>query len=171
MDQTKNSEDAFKLGTWLGRQQALGLIAKRCTVAEIECLIETYEDKLYLALEPTWEEYCKNRLGISRRTAERLIRTYRRQGPRLAKLNCFVRIRPTEYEIYDAVLTDEGLLHGGEIIAIEPENTPRLAQAVEAIRQESASDSEPLDPAARSFTKAEKLLNAAVSEFARLQTM
>src|SRR3954454_11238731 len=134
MDQTKNSEDAFKLGTWLGRQQALGLIAGRCTVAEFECMVETYENKLYLALEPTWEEYCKNRLGISRRTAERMMRAYRQQGPKLAKLNCFIRIRPTEYQRFDAVLTEEGLLHGGEIIAIEPHNTPRLAQAVEAIR-------------------------------------
>jgi len=137
MSTTKDREDAIVAGSWLGRQQALGLIAGRCSVAEIECLIEVYENKLYLAVEETWEDYCKLRLGISRRTAERLMRTHRSQGPRLAKLNCFARIRPKEYQTFLGMLTNDGLNYNGEVIPLEPENAPRLLQAVEAIRAEA----------------------------------
>jgi len=170
MEETKNIEDVLTLGTWLGRKQALGMIAGRCTVAEIECLIHVYEHKLYLAVDPTWDDYCK-RLGVSRRTAERLIRQYQQQGPNLAKLNSFTRIKPSEYRLFAAAVTDEGLVHNGETIPLEPENGPKLTQAVEAIRLEAAPEPEPSDPAARAFGKAEKALKSVIVEFGRLQSM
>ncbi|SPE23904.1 hypothetical protein SBA3_1040024 [Candidatus Sulfopaludibacter sp. SbA3] len=171
MEQTAKIEDVLNLGTWLGRKQALGMIAARCTAAEIECLIEVYETKLYLAVDPTWEDYCRNRLGISRRSAERLIRNYRQHGPNLIKLNCFIRIRPAEYRMFAAVLTEAGLLHDGETIPLEPENAPRLARAVEAIRHESTAESEPPDSVVRAFAKAERSLQAALGDLSRLQAM
>ena len=171
MNPTSNPEEIYQLGTWVGRQQALGLVAGRCTVAEMECLIEVYEKKLYLALEPTWDGYCRMRLGMSRRTAERLMRTYREQGPRVAKLNCFVRIRAAEYQIFNQALTDEGLVYDGGIIALEPENAPRLAHAVDAIRENRAQESDPPDPAGRAFSRAEKSLKVALAEFSRLRAM
>jgi hypothetical protein len=135
-------------------------------------VIEVYDNKLYLAVEASWEDYCKNRLGISRRTAERLIRNYKQYGPNLARLNCFARIKPGEYRLFAAVLTDDGLLYNGETIPLEPENTPRLAQVVEAIREQSAGpEPEPLDPAARAFAKAEKSLQNALAEFSKIQAM
>lgn len=169
MEQPKTNEDVFKLGTWLGRQQALGLVAGRCTFAELECLAEVYENKLYLALEPTWEDYCRNRLSISRRTAERLLRTYRDQGPLLARLNCFNRIKPKEYVLFAALLSEDGLSYDGEIIGLEPQNAPGLAQAVQAIRERSAPA--PIDPQTRAFARAEKLVQAAVAQFTTLESM
>ena len=171
MDRTITTEDVLNLGTWLGRKQALGLIAGRCAAGEIECLIAVYENKMYLAVDATWEDYCKNRLGISRNTAERLMRNYQKLGPNLMKLGCFARIRPSEYRMFAGALTDDGLLYNGEPIPLEPENAPQLAQAVEAIRKESAPEPEPADPAARSFARAEKSLKSAVEELHRLQAM
>src|SRR5208283_5213924 len=113
MEQTKTTEDVFDLGTQLGRKQAFGLIASRCSAAEIECLIEARESKLYLTVESTWEAYCQNRVGISRSTAERLIRQYQQQGPNLARLNSFTRIKPAEYRLFAAAVTDEGLAYNG----------------------------------------------------------
>src|SRR5215468_6229039 len=104
MEETKDLESVLNLGTWLGRKQALGLIAGRCTVAEIECLAHVYENKLYLAIDPTWEDYCK-RLGLSRRTAERLVRQYKQQGPDVARLNAFTRIKPSEYRLFAAIVS------------------------------------------------------------------
>jgi hypothetical protein len=171
MDQSNTTHDAFRIGTWLGRKQAFGLVAGRCAVAEIECLLEVYESKMYQAVEPTFEAYCKNHLGISSRTAMRLMQQYQKQGPELAKLNSFTRIRPSEYRLFAASLSEEGLVHNGETIPLEPENRPQLAQAVDAIRRESAGDPEPLDPAAKAFAKAEKAMQSAVAEFTRLQDM
>lgn len=171
MEQTKTTEDVFDLGTQLGRKQAFGLIAKRCTAAEIECLIEARENKLYLAVEPTWEAYCHNRVGISRSTAERLIHQYKEQGPDLARLSSFTRIKPSEYRLFAAAVTGEGLLYNGEVIPIELENAPQLAQAVDAIRSEFAPEAVPADPAERAFAKAGKSLEAAIAEFSRLHTM
>lgn len=169
--QPMQNMDVFNLGTWLGRKQAFGLMAGRCTVAEIECLVEVYEGKLYLAIEPTFEAYCKNRLGISGRTANRLIHQYKQQGPELARLNSFTRIKPSEYRLFAAAVTEEGFFYNGETIPLEPENAPKLAQAVDAIRREAAPEPEPLDPAAQAFAKAEKSLHAALAEFTRLQAM
>lgn len=164
-------ERVFQLGTWLGRKQALGLIAGRCTAAEMECLIEVYENKLYLAVEDSWEHYCRRRLGISRRTAERLIRNYRQQGPLVAKLNCFTRVVPREYRLFAAILTEEGLLFEGEVIPLEPDHAPRLAEAVDAVRQQAAAEMPTPDPTARAFSRAKRCLEAAVEEFSRLYTM
>lgn len=171
MEQTKTTENVFDLGTRLGRKQAFGLIAKRCTAAEIECLIEVYEDKLYLAVEPTWEAYCQNRVGISRSTAERLMNQYKEQGPDLARLNSFTRIKPSEYRLFAEAVTGDGLVYNGEVIPMEIENASKLAQAVDAIRSEFAPEPVPADPAEQSFTKAEKALQTALAEFSRLNTM
>ena len=171
MEQTKTTEDVFDLGTRLGRKQAFGLIAKRCSAAEIECLIEARDSKLYLAVEPTWEAYCQNRAGISRSTAERLIRQYKEQGPNLARLNNFTRIKPAEYRLFAAAVTDDGLAYNGEIIPLELENAPQLARAVEAIRSASAPQPVPLDPAEQAFAKAGKALETAIAEFSRLHSM
>ena len=171
MDQTKNIDDVFTLGTWLGRKQALGLIAGRCTVAELECLIEVYEKKLYLSLEDSWEDYCRKRLGIGRRTADRLIRTYREQGPLLAKLNCFTRIQPREYRLFSAMLTEDGLVFDGDVIPLEPGNAPRLAEAVDAVRHEAAAAVPPPDPAMRALARAKRSLESALEQLSRLRSM
>ena len=159
------------LGARLGRKQAFGLVARRCSAAAIECLIEARENKLYLAVEPTWEAYCHNRAGIRRSTADRLIHQYQEQGPSLARLNSHARIRPSEYRLFAAALTDEGLAYNGEVIPLELEHAPQLARAVDAIRGASAAETPPPDPAEQSFAKAAKALETAFAEFSRLHTM
>lgn len=170
MERENNVEDVLTLGAWIGRNQAFSLMAGRCTVAEIECLVEVHDKKLYAAVAATWDAYCE-KLGIHRTTADRLMRRHKQQGPRIARLNCFARIKPAEYSLFAAVLTDEGLVYQGEVIPVEAENAPRLAQAVEAIRQEAKPEPVPVDRAAESFAKAERSLQTALAEFSRLQSM
>ena len=57
MDESSTDTCSFDLGTWLGRLQALRLIASRCSVADIECLAEIYKKKLYRALGMSWERF------------------------------------------------------------------------------------------------------------------
>jgi hypothetical protein len=170
MEPIKTNLGGFNLGTWLGRNQALGLMAGRCSAGFAECLIEIKDGKLYLATDDTWEAFCVNRLGMSRATADRIIRQYKQLGAGYAKLNSFVRIKPSEYRLIAAAVTEEGLLYNSETIPMEPGNTPQIARAVEALRGELTPEP-PADTPEQAFLKAEKAVQAALAEFSRLQTM
>src|ERR1017187_4311656 len=109
MEAIQTTVGGFDLGTWLGRNQAFTLMAGRCSAALAECLIEIKDSKRYLAVEDTWEGFCVNRLGISRATADRIIRQYKDPGAGYSKLNSFVKIKPAEYRLIAAAVTEDGL--------------------------------------------------------------
>ena len=62
-------------------------------------------------------------------------------------------------------------VRAGEVIALESENAPKLAEAVEALRRDSTPETVPADPAEQAFAKAEKAAKSAIAEFQRLQAM
>ena len=164
-------DEAFDVGTWVGRKQAFALVAGRCSAADAEILFEIREKKLFRAIEPTWEEFCLKRLGMTRSYVDRVIRQYNQLGPNFSKLTCFTRIKPAEYRLIAGAVTENGLAYGGEVIALESENAPKLAEAVEALRRDSTPETNPADPAEQAFAKAEKAMESAVTEFHRLQAM
>jgi len=168
MEPIKTNFGGLDLGTWLGRNQAFGVVAGRCSTAFAECLIEIKDRKL---TDDTWEGFCVNRIGISRATADRIIRQYKQLGAGYSKLNSYVKIKPAEYRLIAAAVTEDGLSYNGETIPIEPGNTPQLARAVEALRGESAPEPPPADLTEQAFAKAEKALQTVIAEFSRLQTM
>jgi hypothetical protein len=47
-------DEAFDVGTWVGRKQAFALAAGRCSAADAEILFEIREQKLFRTVEPTW---------------------------------------------------------------------------------------------------------------------
>src|SRR6266567_3652109 len=106
MNELTTDNPSFELGTWLGRMQAFRLIASRCSVADIECLSEIYEKKLYRTLDMTWERFCVECLGITRRWADSLIRRLTQLGPDFFKLNNFTRIKPADYLLISAAVTE-----------------------------------------------------------------
>jgi len=171
MDETQMDQPSFELGTWLGRRQAFSLIASRCSVADVECLAEIREKKLYRAWTPTWARFCTECLGITDRWADTLIGRLKSLGPEFFKLNNFTRIKPADYLRISGAVTGEGLAYDGKIIPLEPEHAVELAQAVEELRRESTPQAAPLDPCERALAKAEKSLRAALAEFDRLQSM
>ena len=67
-------ESAVDLGTWLGRRQAFAAVAGRCSAADAECLRTIREKKLYRACGLNWEEFCRQRAGISRSLADQMVR-------------------------------------------------------------------------------------------------
>jgi hypothetical protein len=164
-------DEAFDVGTWVGRKQAFALVAGRCSAADAEILFEIREKKLFRAVEPTWEEFCIKRLGMTRSYVDRVIRQYNELGPSFSKLACFTRIKPAEYRLIAGAVTDDGLAYGGEVIALESENAPKLAEAVEALRRDSTPETAPADPAEQAFAKAERAMKSAVTEFQRLEAM
>jgi len=162
---------SFDLGAWLGRRQAFCLIASRCSVADIECLAAIRDGKMYKTLGMTWRSFCTECLGITDRWADTLIGRLKSLGPDFFKLNNFTRIKPADYVRISGAVTTDGLSYAGEIIPFEPENAAELAEAVEALRAESASEPAPADTSDRAFAKAEKYLQATLAAFERLQAM
>ena len=165
-------DEAFDVGTWVGRRQAFALVAGRCSAADAEILFEIREKKLFRRMEQTWEDFCGKRLGLTRSYVDRVIRQSRELGPNYSKLNSFTRIKPAEYlrQIAPAV-TDDGLCYDGEVIALEPENSPKLAAAVDALRRESRPEPQAADAAEQAFAKAGRAMQSAIAEFQRLQAM
>jgi hypothetical protein len=168
---TNTIDEAFDVGTWVGRKQAFALVAGRCSVADAEILFEIRESKLFRAVEQTWEEFCGKRLGLTRSYVDRLIRQFKELGPDYARLSSFTRITPAEYRRIARVITDDGLSYGGELIPLECENATKLGKAIEALRRDWSQAADPIDPVEQAFAKAEKAMRSAVAEFQKLQAM
>ena len=79
-NQSTMKDEAFDLGTWVGRKQAFALVAGRCSAADAEILFEIREKKLFQIMDPNWEEFCANRLGFTRGYADRMIRQFKELG-------------------------------------------------------------------------------------------
>jgi hypothetical protein len=108
---------------------------------------------------------------MTRSYVDRIIRQFKELGANYCKLSSFTRIKPAEYRLIAASVTDEGLAYGGEVIALEPENAPKLAEAVETLRRDCTPEADPVDPAEQALAKALRAMNSAFVEFQRLHAM
>lgn len=129
--------DALGLGTWLGRKQAFGLLAGKCSAADAECLRKMRDAKKYRALGMNWENFCRTQIGISRGAAEKIIKLLEEFGPKYFELSAVVRITPDEYRRIAPAVTDGGLRHRGRLLEIAIENGPQLAEAVGQLKKET----------------------------------
>jgi hypothetical protein len=125
----------IELGTWLGRRQAFALVAGRCSAADAECVRRLREERQYRALGVSWEQFCKQHLGISRRWADVVIAQLKEFGPQYFVLAQATGIRPDEYRRIRGAVRGNALLLAGEEIPIDADNAPRLAAAVEELRR------------------------------------
>jgi hypothetical protein len=130
----EQNEGLFELGQWIGRKQAFGLIAARAAAADIECLRSIREKKLFRAKEVDWTEFCQQYVGVTRSYADRLIRHLEEFGPAYFNLSQIVRITPEDYRQIVPAISDEGITFGDEKIAISPENSQKLVEAVNELR-------------------------------------
>lgn len=165
--------EVLDLGTWLGRRQAFSLVAGRCSAADAKCLRELRESKKYKLVGLTWEEVCKQRLGICRSVADQVIRSLEEFGPDYFVTAQVTGISANEYRRISGSVSNHKLLYAGEEIPIEMENAPRLVEAIEALRKQAApapSAGSAVD-AARSLAKAERALRAGLAELDKLLGM
>ncbi len=126
MIETK-TDDAYQLGTWVGRKQAFAALAGRCSAADAECLRRVRNSKMYRALKMSWREFCKQRLGMSGSTADLTIHRLEEFGPQYFILAHATGITPQQYRRIRGSVRGQTLLHAGEEISIQAENAPWLA--------------------------------------------
>jgi hypothetical protein len=159
----------------MGRKQAFASLAGGCSAADAECLRQMRDGKKYRALGLSWADFCKQRIGTTRQTADKIIRRLEEFGPQYFRLAQATGITPSEYRRITGSVSDKGLAHAGELIPITAEEGPRLIAAVEELRRQSESESEAAKDEAgdqdRAIEKAERLLHKAVDEIGRVEDM
>jgi hypothetical protein len=136
-------------GAWVGRQQAFAVIANKCSAAQALCLKQVRETRLYEKLELTWEEFCKEYAGISRAYADKLIQQHEEFGEAYFRLSEIARISPETYRKIASQVSDEGLEFDGRILALTPENAPKIRAAIQTLRaqlQEAHDANQPTSP-------------------------
>jgi hypothetical protein len=174
MTNNTHSEDALELGVLLGQQHALGLVAGRCSAAAAEYLRQMRDGKKYRALGMNWSDFCAKRLGISRPSADKVIRQLDEFGPAFFALSQVTHITPDEYRRISGSVSENALIHSGETIAISAENAPRLAAAIDELRQlakaaPAEATPQPVPDTAARLSKAEQTLRAATQHFEALK--
>jgi len=128
----------IELGRWMGRRDAFGHVAGRCSAAEIESLRRIHDGKLYQRLNCTWEEFCARHLKVTARTVDRELSNLRRFGPAFFTVRQLARISAREYAAIAGCISEQGVRVNGEVVALDPDNAEEVAGAVRALLEQSA---------------------------------
>jgi hypothetical protein len=160
---------SFELGQWLGRKQAFGLIAGKTAAAEVECLRRIRDGNLFRAKGVDWSGFCQQYAGVTSSYANRLIRQFEEFGPNYFDLSKILRISAESYRKIKNSVGDEGIDFGGEKIAITPENSDKIAEAVKALREQSGDvANDRSKPPERAVAEVRRRLIACVAEMTRM---
>jgi len=162
------------LGTLLGRRQAFGLVAARCSAADAACLRDLRNQKSYRSLGLNWKQFCTQHLGMSQTYANRLIGYLEEFGPEYFDLAQLTGISPDEYRAIAPAIKDQAIHHDGQVIALLPENTEKLAAAVSELRREAtppmkAAAALSIDERLRRVERRSAELVTEISELSRAQ--
>lgn len=130
------TENAFELGNLVGRHEALGLIASRCSAADAATLRRIRDKELWRSEAASWNEFCGSRLKMTRSNANRLIKLLDEFGPAYFQIAHAARISMEDYRKAIAPAVRDNVLHvNGEAIALTEENDPRIAVAISELRK------------------------------------
>jgi len=123
-------QDHLDLGKWLGRREAFGLIAGRCSAADVECMRRIRDGQLYKDRAADWAEFCENELHMSKSNANRVIALLENFGPQYFHISQISRISVANYRAIASAVRTDGIECDGEFIPFHEENTGRIAAAV-----------------------------------------
>lgn len=126
----------LELGTWIGRHQALALLASNCSAADAESLREIRDKKLYKALGLTWEEFCNRYAGVDAKTADRIVERLEEFGEAYFNLSRIIPIQPAAYRALAPNVTGNTIDVDGRKIPITPEHAPQIIEAVRELRSQ-----------------------------------
>lgn len=132
---TTEITDGFEIGALVGERRTLSKLAGGCSAADAECLRTIRESKQYLGKAKTWDEFCPKFLGISRVSADRLIRHLEEFGPGSFATMQQLGLSAREYRLLAPRMEGTALLLEGETVELVPENGPKIHAALREMRQ------------------------------------
>jgi hypothetical protein len=157
------------LGAILGQNLAFSLVAGRCSAAAAESLRRLREEKLYKRCAEKWDEFCPKYLKISRVEADRTIKLWEEFGPAYFELSQLTRVSPQTFRAIAPAIQDGALRYNGEAIALNAENSRKVAAAVADLRRSLPKRSPDMD-LNRRIAKLEKTCAAVIAEFERISS-
>ena len=131
----QEAADWFELGHSLGQNHAFAIVAGRCTAAQAANLHRMREEKLYQRCGLSWEEFCTSYVKVSRSETDRLVRLWQEFGAGYFELAQLTRISADTYRAIAPSLKDGALVHNGETIELNPENSRKVAAAIAEVRR------------------------------------
>jgi len=161
LEQTNELTPSDEVGEWIGRHEAFSLIANRCLAADAECIKAIRDSGEYKKHTPSWEQFCVERLGMSRPTADQQIECFEQFGENYRRMAEAISISPGTYKLINGSVSEKGLEFRGEYIPIKRENGARLTAAVKTIRAENRI-SKPAAPNSETLSKAIDKMAAAI---------
>jgi hypothetical protein len=129
---TQTPESWLDMGAWIGRLQAFGIVANKCSAAQALSLKRIKESADYKKLGLTWDGLCERYLAISSRQADRLIEQYDEFGEAYFRLSNLACISPENYRQFSPSVTGNCIEIDGEKVAIVPENGDRIRAFIRA---------------------------------------
>ena len=135
-DQTASAK--LNLGRWLGRHEALDMVAHSCSGIDAACLKKIREEKLYLEVAPNWDQFCRKELRTTRKRIDGVIGRLEEFGPAYFDLSRLTHVTADEYRQLAPAVGPEGVRISGEVVAIAPENRDKLDAALAAVRKQRA---------------------------------
>jgi len=131
----------MRFGSWyLGRTATsvldgsgqFSMVAGSCSADDAKCLQTIRNEKKYRALGLTWEQLCKGQLGISRSTADQIIRDLEDCGEAYFPMAWVTGITAEQYRRLRPAVSGQNLLHPGQEIPIDAEHATELTAAIAA---------------------------------------
>jgi len=133
---SQNVSQSVDLGAWLGRGQAFGAVANQCSAVQADCLRNIRESSSYAALGLTWEEFCKDYVGLTRQRVDGVIQNLAEFGETYFRLSRIIPVSPDAYRRIAPKIDGENLEIDGQLVAIVPENAVRIRDAVLRMRND-----------------------------------
>src|ERR1044071_5881275 len=112
----------FELAELVGQRRAFGVVGGRCSAMDAALLRRIREEKKFLAVTGSWEEFCPRYLHISKTHANRIIRMLDQFGPSYFELAQITKVTPGEFQAIAPSIGENGLTWNGEDIELVPEN-------------------------------------------------
>ena len=126
----------FEAALWTGRQQALAWVASKCSYSQAVCLKQIHDTRGYEPLGLNWEQFCTQHAGVSRGTAETIIRRLDEFGEAYFRLTALVRIPEDAYRKIADRVTAETIELDREQIPLTGENAVKIRAGVQRLRDE-----------------------------------
>ena len=134
MEMEQNVTKALEFGAWLGRGQAFAMVANLSLAAQAECLRNIRDSESYKSVCRTWEQFCTEFVGASRRHVDQIVHNLEEFGAAYFRLSEIVKISPEAYRQLHPRIEGEEIEIGGERFALTPENAGNIRRAVQRMR-------------------------------------
>jgi hypothetical protein len=130
-------ESERELDQMIGERRAFSRVSDSCSAADAELLRRMRDERLYRLKGQNWGEFCNQHLQLSKSEANRIIQRFQEFGQAYFDVSRIVRISPESFRAIAPAVKDNAIEWNGERIPLSPENSKRIAAAVQAIREEA----------------------------------